>query len=414
MTTAETTADRNVDRLLGTVARLWPGHDVRVLRHRRRNRAGRELIFVPARTAPRLLVPAGRPAAASSALRRFSRVLSGKERVIRLAGSIALRAGAEALLADRIELVPQDGVSGSIERRLSDVLGTEVVVGLGIGSLRANQKPILQVFDLSGRCIAYVKVGDSTLTAGLVRQEGAALAELASRTWRRLEIPRVLHLDSWEGLELLVISALDTAARPGPGPLLQPPLAALDELYDEFDQGRAVLVESAYWRELLATVDRIDDPHQRSAYGEALERTAARHGLRELRLTAWHGDFAPWNLAWRGGRLQLWDWERFATGVPAGLDRIHYVLHTRTRTAGFSPAVIDSALADEHTRHPSCPSDDQELLSVLYLASLAARYLVGSQGTQGEVIRPATQTVLDALTRHSTRIFAQAWKGATR
>jgi hypothetical protein len=52
------------------------------------------------------------------------------------------------------------------------------------------------------------------------------------------------------------------------------------------------------------------------------------------------------------------------------------------------------------------------LLVVLYLASLAARYLIGSQGPQGEVLRPTTRTVLDALTRHSRRITAV--KGATR
>jgi hypothetical protein len=108
----------------------------------------------------------------------------------------------------------------------------------------------------------------------------------------------------------------------------------------------------------------------------------------------------------------LWDWERFATGVPAGLDRIHYVLHTSTRAAGFSDHVIDTALASPHTRHPADPPATQELLVVLYLASLAARYLIGSQGPQGEVLRPTTRTVLDALTRHSRRITAV--KGATR
>jgi hypothetical protein len=329
-------------------------------------------------------------------------------------GSIALRAGAEGLLADRIRMTPRAAAEGSIEQHLSEVLGTAVVVGLGVGSLRANQKPILQAFDQRGRCIAYVKVGDSDLTAGLVGQEGAALAELAKRDWRLLEIPALVHLGNWHGLELLVISALDTAIRPAGGSLLQPPLDALDELYDRFDEGSAALGASAYWQNLVSTADQVDDVRQRTAYQEALARLGQSHGDEEVRLTAWHGDFAPWNLGLRRGRLQLWDWERFATGVPAGLDRIHYVLHTSTRAAGFSADVIDAALASPHTHHPACPPPAQDLLAVLYLASIAARYLVGSQGAQGEVLRPTTETVLDALTRHSRRISAPAPKGSTR
>lgn len=404
------TADRTTDRLVSAVERLWPGRTVELVRGRRRPRGTQDLIFVPSRSAPRLLVPAGRPAAAASGLRRFSKALSSKERAIRLVGSVVLRARAEGLLADRIRITLPAVAGDSIEHYLSGILGTEVVVGLGVGTLRANQKPILQVFDRRGRCVAYVKVGDSALTAGLVRQEGANLAALAEHSWQLLEIPALLHRGSWKGLELLVISALDTTVRPGGGALLQPPLEPLDELYDRYDEGSAALAGTAYWQELRGTAELIDDADQRASYEEALDRIERNRGDDEVRLTAWHGDFAPWNLNHRGGRLQLWDWERFATGVPAGLDRVHYVVHTSTRASGFSDAVLDAALTSPYASHPKCPPAEQDLVAGLYLASLAARYLIGSQGAQGEVIRPTTRTVLHALVRHSRRITAA--KGA--
>ena len=291
------TADQNVDRLVRTVGRLWPGHEVALVQNRRRDKSARELIFVPSQASPRLLVPAGKPAAAASGLRRFSTALSSKERAIRLVGSVALRAGAEGLLSDRVRMTPRPGAEPSIEQHLSEVLGTEVVVGLGVGSLRANQKPILQAFDRRGRCVAYVKVGDSELTSGLVQQEGAALAELTKKDWRLLELPALLHLGNWQGLELLVISALDTAVRPSSGPLLQPPLAALDELYDRFDEGTAALGQTPYWQGLLDTAEQVDDARLRTAYQEALDRIGESHGDDLVRLTAWHGDFAPWNLS---------------------------------------------------------------------------------------------------------------------
>ena len=53
-----------------------------------------------------------------------------------------------------------------------------------------------------------------------------------------------------------------------------------------------------------------------------------------LPLGAWHGDWTPWNMSRRRGRLQLWDWERFETGVPLGLDRCHYGVNAVVRRDG--------------------------------------------------------------------------------
>ena len=42
----------------------------------------------------------------------------------------------------------------------------------------------------------------------------------------------------------------------------------------------------------------------------------------------------------RRGRLQLWDWERFETGVPLGLDRCHYAVNAVTRRDGTDVASV--------------------------------------------------------------------------
>jgi len=388
-----------LEHLVETVQRLWPGHQVSLVRGSRPG--GRELVYVPSSTSPRLLVPAGHRAAMSAAMRRYSHSLSSADRAGRLVVATGLRLGVGGLLADRIRITPPAAGAESIESHLSDVLGRPVLVSLGVGSARANQKPVLQVLTPSGRSIAYVKVGDTPLTARLVRGEARALAAVGSRAWDRLETPRLFHLGSWHGLELLVISALDTIARPGPGPVLQPPLDALDELYDAFAAGAEPLAGTGYWRDLRAAAAEVADTAQRQRYESSLARIGRAAGDTRVELTAWHGDCAPWNLAWRRGRVQLWDWERFATGVPRGLDRVHYVFNTMARAAGFSAEVADAALLGPHVRHPACDAAGQRLLTVLYLASISARYLVGSQTATGEVLRPATVVVLDALVRHS-------------
>ena len=46
-------------------------------------------------------------------------------------------------------------------------------------------------------------------------------------------------------------------------------------------------------------------------------------------------------MAWHGGRVQLWDWERFDAAVPAGLDLLHYRLQTGGGYATWpDPAIL--------------------------------------------------------------------------
>ena len=78
-----------------------------------------------------------------------------------------------------------DPGADSIETHLADCFGTEVRVGVLLGTRRVNQKPVLQVFDLDGRILGYAKVGHNDLTAALVRREAEALATVGARTNRR-------------------------------------------------------------------------------------------------------------------------------------------------------------------------------------------------------------------------------------
>ena len=376
-------------RLVDAAVRLWPDHAVVV-----GGTAGggaHELVFVPHAGAPRVLVPARHPVAAARALCRFSHVLTLAERASRLAVGAALRAGGERLLPDRVVIRPGTGRPDSIESHLSGLLGTDVVVSITVGSARANQKPVLGVFDRRGHGVAFVKVGDTPRTVELVRREAEALAEVGARAPAALEVPRLLHYGPWRGLELLVMSALDTVAWPTRRPVRRPPVAAMEALADWFDGGTRPLAETGFWQGL------VDVPGACQRYVDALATIATRYGDRPVRLGAWHGDWTPWNMAWRGDRVQLWDWEQFATGVPRGLDRVHYVVNTVARRAGFSRDAVGAALRTPEVRAHADP-DEQRLLVALYLAAITARYLRGSQGEGGDVLRDTSTVVLDALT----------------
>lgn len=92
------------------------------------------------------------------------------------------------------------------------MFGETVDVSLGLGTARTNRKPVLQVFDARGRSLAFVKVGENSVTEPLVRAEAASLRRLGEcELPRLLEVPRLLHLGRWEGATVVAMTALETS-----------------------------------------------------------------------------------------------------------------------------------------------------------------------------------------------------------
>ena len=209
--------------LVTTMRALHPGADVKVARGRRRDPvASAEYVVLPNRKAPKLLVPAAPARAAAGAVRRFSADATYYDTVQRLAVAALAQGRGVSAFPDRV--IVHGPREGSLAAHLDDLLGTRVVFSVGIGTERVNRKPVLQVFDADGRTVAFAKLGDSDQARADVGAEAVALSRLAGRGWRRLQPPKVLHHGTWEGMELLLLSPLNTAvSRPADTPE-HPPL----------------------------------------------------------------------------------------------------------------------------------------------------------------------------------------------
>jgi hypothetical protein len=101
-----------------------------------------------------------------------------------------------------------------------------------------------------------------------------------------------------------------------------------------------------------------------------------------------------------GDRLLLWDWERFETGVPKGLDRLHYAVNTISRERGFGVGSVLDGL-----RSAAIGDAPVDLaLAGAYLVALATRYLSGAQEDGGEVIAARADLVLSILSELSRHL----------
>ncbi len=159
-----------------------------------------------------------RPRRATAAVLRAHRApATTRQRVSQRAQTTLAQLGAAHLAGSRV-VVRHTGAPGqeSVITRLWPVVGRPDAVGLHLGPPRANRKPILQLLDSRSRDLAFVKVGSRELTRPLVVAEGNALGRLSTAGLRRVVVPAVLHAESWQGSQLLVLAPVATTSSAQP------------------------------------------------------------------------------------------------------------------------------------------------------------------------------------------------------
>jgi hypothetical protein len=222
----------------------------------------------------------------------------------------------------RVRVVPApDG----IEAYLSGALGRTVRIGVLLGPPRANLKPVLALYGdgpsggRSGPVLGFAKVATTHVTAPLLGAEAAALQRLALSPVPGVAVPELLHHGTWRGCGVLVATALPLAQRGRRASrigtdvvagiarvagLTEQPLRHSEFWYQHSDPALPEGwrgVDGGAWRRLVDAV-----PDVSCVFG------------------CWHGDLGPWNAAQDDEHLEIWDWERFATDVPAGMDAAHW------------------------------------------------------------------------------------------
>jgi len=348
------------------------------------------LVVIPDLKRPRILVPAGQRRAASEALQRYSADLSVRQRLQRRAASALIRLWGPRPPVARHQLSLDLGISQGLIAHLSEVFKQPITFSMTIGTARANQKPILQLFSLSGTSLGFVKVGTNDFTAHLVRQEAVNLRELQERRFEHLAVPRFLHSGVWEGLELLVMGTLPTSALASTKRLGHLKSQAEQELHRTFHRGEQPL-EQSRWLAQLLTTEWAGEPTSELwvKWRRALDALASNHGEKTVEFTASHGDWTAWNMADHRGRLQVWDWERFARDVPAGFDQLHFAVHQEFRRTGVSQRTLLAALGEQQRF--------SRTTQACYLADLAGRYLLGEREQQLATVQQKTEVLVTVL-----------------
>lgn len=362
-----------------------------------------EYLVAPNRRAPALLLPLGSPRAAARAVLRPSAGTRGRQQAGRRAAALAFRAGlGPHVMRDRLYICTAPGSPAdpsSIEMYLRGVFGPDVLIALAVGPIRANRKPVLQVLTPAGHLVAFVKVGWNALTRSLVSAEAKTLAGLVPTRLGPVQPPHVLHVGTWRDLSLLALAPLIGTARRGkPGEL---PMDAMRGLATHAGTEVRALKDSRFWTKLREQITALPDPRTRDAL-LAIHLTAnGRWGKAPVTFGAWHGDWTKWNMAWDGRRVLLWDWERYETDVPVGLDAYHYALQSRLHGDGTVEPAAARVRRDAATLAAGMgmPPEQGQLLLGCYLLSLLLRYENDSQDAMGARLRPVAESLRAVVAR---------------
>lgn len=367
-----------LDSLLETLTELFPAGGVQFEPRLPPDTQGWRL--VPTSANPRLAVPATIPRAAMfSAIRPCaSDRLIHKARRYGLAGVLRTPLSARLMPAG----ISVGHYAGSIAEHLQHIFGQPVCFGLMTGSARANRKPVLGIYDLSGKELGFAKIGLSDLAAELVSNEHQALLAMNGITSADINVPQIISYDYWADRPVLVMSALRPNALQKP---LNLPLQAVRAIISSSPVHICPLGNSAWYRSTVQQLDQLPEVYEAQQLLALLTELAQREADQELGFGAWHGDFGPWNMARTTAAPMVWDWERYAQQLPLGLDLYHFSAHERLREIGNMPQAL-SALRDPdlaravnglHHEHGTghLAEHRTHLLAVLYLASLATRFL---------------------------------------
>ncbi len=108
----------------------------------------------------------------------------------------------------------------------------------------------------------------------------------------------------------------------------------------------------------------------------------------DIEMSAYHGDFTPWNMFLEGGVLFVFDFEYAALKYPPYLDWFHFFTQSSYFERNLS---VDKTIAE--FRH--CPIENSRTLYISYLLDIISRHIV----RDGGLLTPQITFWIDILNR---------------
>lgn len=354
-------------------------------------------LLFPTATDPRQVVDASSSRLLAAELGRVPAGSSNAAASARRALSIGAGLGlTKALRPNRLTI--EGNGSGTLSARLAELFGRdEVRLSLAAGPVRPNRKPVARILDPNGELLGVAKVGWDAPTRALIEREAAALSG-ASELPDPFITPAARGLIDVGSLRVLVLEPLAIPEDRIDPLTVDPEVGAVKVLAGPVES--VPLAEAPF---LVALTDRLVRHDRGAELRGLIDRLVAVSGHDPVRVGRAHGDWAPWNLRRVPAGLLVWDWERFASGIPLGFDLAHhrYSVHRpHVGDVATSAARAESDLVELVPELDLGPADAASLV-LFQLMELATRHV---ESAFAEDLSEETSGLLNEIERRMTSL----------
>jgi len=332
------------------------------------------LAVLPGLDNARWFIPLGRPAISSAAFDLYTPARASA-RLKRLAARALTYARLPVWYRDQVCIAQRS--APPLEVAMSKLFpGTALHVALSSGAPddARNRKVSAAVIDPAGRILAFLKLARSEMCRSLVQNEATILRKLPGILGESFSAaPKLLFSDEVDG-------TLVTAQTPLPGKTVSRWGGAHGSFLKSLETRH---LQPASDSEIVRTL-----PERIAALSPARPELAAAFSsviptLSRMALpaTVVHGDFAPWNLRRRSGRVAAFDWEYGHVGGIPGIDQTHYLLQTGYLLENWSVSTAIGQLRAAETR-----GGPSRAVQVIYLVDMLTRLFAEGYDPSNEMI----------------------------
>jgi hypothetical protein len=262
--------------------------------------------------------------------------------------------------------------------------------------MRANAKPVIALVE-DGVVIRVAKIGVTSLSERLVRQEGASLRMLADLDLGDLLTPRWVDFVTLANRPVLIQTALPTQTG---APLSDAEVrSTAARIATSAGVSEHALADSAWLQHVWDRMPSGSGARMDALRSKAGELAGSAAWSIPVRIGTWHGDFTRWNATVIGSQVAVWDWERFGDPAPLGFDLLHWNFQ---RTFAADRSGPDSALrlldaAPVLLRDYGYDAPIARAVAQAYLVEIGLRYALDVNPLGGAEVARVERWLMPAL-----------------
>ncbi len=215
----------------------------------------------------------------------------------------------------------------------------DITFAISTGTPGPFRKITAMIMDSGGNVLGFAKIGEAPLAIQRIKNEAKILRWIKDQgLWDkdyevngkdygiRIKVPELMYEGELGNAYMLIQTPTPFNGKSGRKYFDEEYANILRTLIDNTQINRKYS-ESEFYKNLKESIDNYSLSYK-DVLQNGLWYLEDALGDKELCFALSHGDFAPWNMVWKGKEVFIYDWESACFEAPAGIDLMHFLFQT--------------------------------------------------------------------------------------